>query len=95
MFFKWSKQYLRIKDFYGISENAVKPQVWIAISIYVLVAIIQKGSRLEHSLCTILQIVSVTLFKKTAISQAFSDPHYIAESDVLENAQKQKLLPGV
>ena len=94
LFFKWIKQHLRIKAFYGTSENAVKTQVWIAISIYVLVAIIKKELRLEHSLYTILQILSVTLFEKTPILQAFSDPHYISEYDILEDAQKQRLLPG-
>jgi IS4 transposase len=94
LFFKWIKQHLRIKAFYGTSENAVKTQVWIAISIYVLVAIIKKELRLEHSLYTILQILSVTLFEKTPILQAFSDPHYTSEYDILENAQKQRRLPG-
>ena len=94
LFFKWIKQHLRIKAFYGTSENAVKTQVWIAIAIYVLVAIIKKELRLKHSLYTILQILSVTLFEKTPILQAFSDPHYISEYDILENAQKQRLLPG-
>jgi len=94
LFFKWIKQHLRIKAFYGTSENAVKTQVWIAIAIYVLVAIIKKELRLKHSLYTILQILSVTLFEKTPILQAFSDPHYISEYDILEKAQKQRLLPG-
>jgi len=94
LFFKWIKQHLRIKAFYGTSENAVKTQVWIAISIYVLVAIIKKELQLQHSLYTILQILSVTIFEKTPILQAFSDPRYISEYDILENAQKQRLLPG-
>jgi hypothetical protein len=72
LFFKWIKQHLRIKAFYGTSENAVKTQVWIAIAIYVLVAIVKKRLGLEHSLYTILQILSVTLFEKTPILQAFS-----------------------
>lgn len=71
LFFKWIKQHLRIKSFYGTSENAVKTQIWIAVSVYVLVAIIKKRLRLNHSLYTILQILSVTLFEKTPILQAF------------------------
>jgi hypothetical protein len=72
LFFKWIKQHLRIKAFYGTSENAVKTQVWIAISVYVLVAIVKKQLGLEQSLYTILQILSVTLFEKTPFLQAFS-----------------------
>ena len=72
LFFKWIKQHLRIKAFYGTSENAVKTQVWIAISVYVLVAIIRKRLRLHLSLYTILQILSISLFEKTPISQAFA-----------------------
>jgi len=65
LFFKWVKQHLRIKAFFGTSENAVKTQLWIAISIYVLVAIIRKHFGLEASLYQILQILSVTLFEKS------------------------------
>ena len=72
LFFKWIKQHLRIKAFYGTSENAVKTQIWIAISIYVLVAIVKKRLGLDRSLYTILQILSVTLFEKTPILQALS-----------------------
>jgi len=72
LFFKWIKQHLRIKAFYGTSENAVKTQVWIAISVYVLVAIIRKRLRLRLSLYTILQILSISLFEKTPILQAFA-----------------------
>jgi len=72
LFFKWIKQHLRIKAFYGTSENAVKAQIWMAVSIYVLVAIVKKRLGLEHSLYTILQILSVGLFEKTPILQAFS-----------------------
>lgn len=76
LFFKWIKQHLRIKAFYGTSENAVKTQVWIAISIYVLVAITRKQLRLNASPYTILQILSVSLFEKTPILQALSaEPH--------------------
>ncbi len=72
LFFKWIKQHLRIKAFYGTTDNAVKTQIWIALSIYVLVSIIKKQLKLEHSLYTILQILSVTLFEKTQISQALT-----------------------
>jgi hypothetical protein len=64
LFFKWIKQHLRIKQFYGTSENAVKTQIWIAVSVYVLVAIVRKRLRLEASLYTLLQVFSVTVFKK-------------------------------
>jgi len=73
VFFKWVKQRLRIKAFYGTSENAVKTQVWVAVSVYVLVAIIKKRLKLEHSLYTILQILSVAIFEKKPISQVFSE----------------------
>jgi len=72
LFFKWIKQHLRIKAFYGTSENAVKTQIWIAISVYVLVAIMKKELKLDQSLYTILQILSVTLFEKTPLPQAFA-----------------------
>ena len=72
LFFKWIKQHLRIKTFYGTTENAVRTQIWIAISVYVLVAIVKKELNLEESLYRILQIFSVTLFEKTPILQAFS-----------------------
>jgi Domain of unknown function (DUF4372)/Transposase DDE domain len=70
LFFRWIKMHLRIKAFYGTSENAVKTQIWIAVSVYVLVAIVRKRLRLEVSLYQILQILSVTLFEKTPILQA-------------------------
>ena len=70
LFFKWIKQHLRIKAFFGTSENAVKTQIWIAVSVYVLVAIVRKRLGLEVSLYQILQILSVTLFEKTPILQA-------------------------
>ena len=70
LFFKWTKQHLRIKAFYGTSENAVKTQIWIAVSVYVLVAIVRKRLGLEASLYQILQVLSVTLFEKTPILQA-------------------------
>jgi hypothetical protein len=77
LFFKWIKQHLRIKAFYGTSENAVKTQIWIAISVYVLVAIMKKQLKIDLSLYNILQILSVTLFEKIPISQAFSPESYI------------------
>jgi len=72
LFFKWIKQHFRIKAFYGTSENAVKTQIWIAISIYVLVAIIKKKLKVEASLYTMLQILSVSLFEKTPLFQLLS-----------------------
>ena len=70
LFFKWIKQHLRIKKFYGTSENAVKTQIWIAVSVYVLVAIVRKRLGLEASLYQILQILSLTLFEKTPVLRA-------------------------
>jgi len=72
LFFKWIKQHLRIKAFYGTSENAVKTQIWIAISLYVLVAIVKKKLQLKVSLYTMLQILSVSLFEKTPLLQLLS-----------------------
>ncbi len=72
LFFKWIKQNVRIKGFYGTSENAVRTQVWIAISVYVLVAIVRKELRIERSLSEILQIFSLTLFEKTPIFRVYS-----------------------
>ena len=74
LFFKWIKQHLRIKAFYGTSENAVKTQIWVAVSVYVLVAIVRKRLALDASLYQILQILSVTLFEKTPILQALQAP---------------------
>jgi len=71
LFFKWIKQHLRIKAFYGLSENAVKTQIWIAVSVYVLVAIVRKRLALDVSLYQILQILSLSLFEKTPLLQAF------------------------
>jgi Domain of unknown function (DUF4372)/Transposase DDE domain len=73
LFFKWIKQHLHIKSFYGTSDNAVKIQVWIAISVYVLVAIVKKELGVERSLSEILQILSLTLFEKTPIFQALGE----------------------
>ena len=71
LFFKWIKQHLKIKSFWGHSENAVKTQVWIAVSVYVLVAIAKKKYRIENSLYEILQILSISIFDKTPINQLF------------------------
>jgi carbamoyl-phosphate synthase large subunit len=79
LFFKWIKQHLRVKSFYGTSENAVKTQIWIAISVYVLVALAKKRLGLEQSLYTILQVLSVNLFEKTPILQLFSVMDYEIE----------------
>lgn len=76
LFFKWIKQHLRIKAFYGTSENSVKTQIWIAISVYVLVAIIKKRLNLDLSLYTILQILSITLFEKVPIIQVLTNFNY-------------------
>ncbi len=73
LFFKWIKQHLRIKRFFGTSENAVKTQVWIAVSVYVLVAVIKKRLDIEASLYTILQVLSVTAFEKTSLLQVLSE----------------------
>ena len=75
LFFKWIKQHLRIKAFFGTSPNAVKTQIWIAISIYVLVAIVRKELMLAASLYQILQVTSVTIFERTPILQALQQQH--------------------
>ncbi len=81
LFFKWVKQHLRIKRFYGTSENAVKSQIWIAVSVYVLVAIVRKRLNLETSLYTLLQILSVTLFEKMRLYQAVAGVEYKPNDD--------------
>jgi hypothetical protein len=81
LFFKWIKQHLRIKSFFGTTENAVKTQIWIAISVYVLVAIVKKRLHLESSLYTILQILSLSLFEKMPILQALAQPDYRFQED--------------
>ncbi len=73
LFFKWIKQHLRIKCFFGTSENAVKTQIWIAVSVYVLVAIVKKRLNLDASLYTLLQILSLTLFEKITLQQALTN----------------------
>ena len=85
LFFKWIKQHLRIKAFYGTSANAVKTQVWIAVSVYVLVAILKKRIDLDQSLYTILQFLSVSIFEKTPISEAFSQEFYKAKTSDYDN----------
>ena len=82
LFFRWIKQHLRIKSFYGTSENAVKTQIWIALSVYVLVAILKKRLRLDLSLYKILQVLSVTLFEKAPILQGILNfDHHIPKDD--------------
>jgi IS4 transposase len=82
LFFKWIKQHLRIKQFYGVSENAVKTQIWIAVSVYVLVAIVRKRLRLEVSLYTLLQVFSVTVFEKMPIQSAlFATPYRLDDAE--------------
>ena len=85
MFFKWIKQHLRIKAFYGTSENAVKTQIWIAVSVYVLVAIVRKRLGLDASLYQVLQILSVTLFEKTPILRALQAPDFENNLDESDN----------
>jgi len=85
LFFKWIKQNLRIKAFYGTSENAVKTQIWIAISIYVLIAIVKKRLEIDLSLYTMLQILSLTLFQKIPVSQALTELNYKNDIDHCRN----------
>jgi len=85
LFFKWIKQHLRIKQFYGTSDNAVKTQIWIAVSVYVLVAIIKKRLALEASLYTLLQVFSVTLFEKMPMPQALSETRNTFEEYKIDN----------
>jgi len=91
LFFKWIKQHLRIKAFYGTSENAVRTQIWSAIAIYLLVAILKKRLHLNASLYTILQILSLTLFEKTPIAQALAQLPPASESP---NPKNHPCLPG-
>jgi len=85
LFFKWIKQNLRIKTFYGTSENAVKAQIWIAVSVYVLVAIMKKRLKIEASLYTILQVLSVTIFERIPLLQALTDIDYNNKVDQNSN----------
>jgi len=91
LFFKWIKQHLRIKRFYGTSENAVKTQIWTAVAVYVLVAIVKKELHLKPSLYTLLQILSVTLFEKMPLEQALADE---AEISPQPKISKQLSLQG-
>jgi len=91
LFFKWIKQHLRIKAFYGTSENAVRTQVWIAITVYVLVAILKKRLRLSASLYTILQILSLTLFEKVPMLQALAQQ---PQPTIMTDTHNQPCLPG-
>jgi hypothetical protein len=79
LFFRWIKQHLRIKKFYGTSENAVKTQIWIAVSIYVLMAIVRKRLKLDVSLYTLMQVFSVTVFEKVSIESVISQTAYSSE----------------
>jgi len=85
LFFKWIKQHLRIKSFYGTSENAVKTQIWIAISVYVLIAIVKKRLKLEISLYTFMQILSVNPFEKTDILQLITVSDYKEQKHTFSN----------
>ena len=91
LFFKWIKQHLRIKAFYGTSQNAVRTQIWIAIAVYLMVAILKKRLHLDSSLYSILQILSLTLFEKTPILQALSQPQL---QPIPPHQQNQPCLPG-
>ena len=88
LFFKWIKQNLRIKRFYGTSQNAVRTQIWIAISVYVLVAIVKKELNLEVSLHTLLQVLSVTLFEKMPLQQAVADITPVTNDHVMHSQLK-------
>ena len=90
LFFKWIKQHLRIKRFFGTSENAVKTQIWIAVSVYVLVAIVKKRLQLDASLYTLLQIFSLTLFEKMPILQALSQDQ--PDEQPIDDLKQLKLL---
>jgi hypothetical protein len=85
LFFKWIKQHLRIKKFYGTSENAVKTQIWIAVSVYVLVAIIRKQLKLDVSLYTLMQVFSVTVFEKASIESVILQTAYSSEPVMDDN----------
>jgi len=85
LFFKWIKQHLCIKPFYETSENAVKTQIWTAVSVYMLVAIIKKRLNLYASLHTLLQVFSITLFEKIPLNKDFIDKPYCTENDIFAN----------
>jgi transposase len=85
LFFKWIKQHLRIKQFYGTSENAVKTQIWIAVSVYVLVAIVRKRLNIEASLYTLMQVLSVAIFEKAQMKTTFLREPYGSDNDIENN----------
>jgi IS4 transposase len=85
LFFKWIKQHLRIKRFIGNSENAVKTQIWCAVATYVLIAIVKKELQLDASLYSLLQILSVSVFEKTPLNQAFAGGGQLAEQTISTN----------
>jgi hypothetical protein len=89
LFFKWIKQHLHIKAFFGTSQNAVKTQIWIAVSVYILIAIIKKELRLERSLAEILQILSISLFEKVQLRQALTEVP--AQTDISKNYNQLSL----
>jgi hypothetical protein len=89
LFFKWIKQNLRIKSFYGTSENAVKTQIWIAVSVYLMVAIIRKRLKIEASLYTILQILSVSVFERTELNQLLTFYNY--KNSTADNSKQLNL----
>ena len=86
LFFKWVKQHLRIRSFFGTSENAVKTQIWIAVSVYVLVAIVRKRLGLDATLYQILQILSIALFEKEPILQVLQA--FSSQSDLIDNSNQ-------
>ena len=88
LFFKWIKQHLRIKAFYGTSQNAVKTQIWIAISVYVLVAIVKKYLKIEYSLYEILQILSISLFEKMPLYQVLTEN----QNEIIKHIDPNQLL---
>ncbi len=89
LFFKWIKQHLRIKAFFGTSENAVKSQIWIAVSVYVLVAIVKKRLKLSASLYEILQILSLTMFERMPVDQLLAQT---ITDDIEHISHKQLIL---
>ena len=89
LFFKWIKQHLRIKAFFGTSQNAVKSQIWIAVSVYVLVAIVKKRLNLTASLYEILQILSLTMFERWSLDQLLAQ---VVTNDIERISDKQWIL---
>src|SRR5262249_2456522 len=85
LFFKWIKQHLRIKSFFGFSQNAVKTQIWIAVAVYVLIAIIKKRLKPTPSHYTILQLLSVTIFEKIQLDQLYAESHPLFPPNLIDN----------